>query len=570
MGVKPAVFQSGGQATQHYLSGAYSRIDFIRGSGGLVSINNALIMGDSRGGKPNELLWFGSATEAAEVLRAGKLLDAIKHAFSPGGEHVPQKIGAWRVNVGTRSQHDYKESTNEMIECKAKDYGLHTNQIKTKLETGATGKKVTIQFMDNDPEVWDNVLKESFKIMYTGAGTDCMLVISKTQLSTTCAGAGTDDLTMLFSVYETIEEMVNYINDQTNYTASILTPTPQDPSTELDSLSSHDILDPAEETVLSSLQALIDVLNESAWVEANYYVAAATRALPDNETSWVYFTGAVDGTYDATAWGVSLGLVEQGDVQFLGTSSEDAAIHLLIKTHCVKMNSTTGKNERQFIVGGAAGESVAQVLVRAGNLASDAGMLKYPGFKHYDFNDLSKIKTWSPAYYAAKILGMVVCLSIQEPITNKQVDVLEWEKKLTITEAETLIKGGVSCGILNRSGRKVNARGITTYQGNLLQRNEFSMIRIALYASKDLRTAIEESFVGKAMSNTLLGKVDGIAVGKLSLYYDMGLFNGNPAYWGYRKTIIGDIVKVDYDANITPPTNFLFVTSHMHVYASTS
>jgi len=96
------------------------------------------------------------------------------------------------------------------------------------------------------------------------------------------------------------------------------------------------------------------------------------------------------------------------------------------------------------------------------------------------------------------------------------------------------------------------------------------MIRIALYASKDLRTAIEESFVGKAMSNTLLGKVDGIAVGKLSLYYDMGLFNGNPAYWGYRKTIIGDIVKVDYDANITPPTNFLFVTSHMHVYASTS
>jgi len=570
MGVKAATFQSGGQATQHYLPGAYSRLDYIKGSGGLVSINNAMLMGDCRGGKPNTIMWFGSATAASETLKAGKLLDAVKHAFSPGGGYVPQKIAAWRVNAGTQSQHDYKESTNEMIECKAKDYGLHTNQIKTKLETGTTGKKVTIKYMNNDAEVWDNVLKQSFKMMYAGAGSDCMLVVSKTSLATTCTGAGTDDLTMLFSVFETIEEMVNYINDQTNYTASILTPNPQDPSAELDSLASHDIKDPDEETLLSSLQALIDVLNESAWVEANYFAAAATRAVPDIETSWVYFTGAVDGTYDETAWGVSLALIEQENIQFFGTSSEDAAIHLLIKAHCEKMNSTAGKNECQFVVGGAAGESVAQVVVRAKNITSDAGMLKSPGFKHYDFNDLTKTKTWSPAYYAAKTLGLLVCLSIQEPITNKEVDVLDWEKHYTIAEVETLIQAGVSVGFMKRSGRLVNARGVTTYQGQMLQRNEFSMMRISLFASKDLREAVERTFVGKAMSNTLLGRVDAIVVGKLSLYADMGIFNGNPPYWGYRKTITGDVIKIDYDANITPPTNFLFITSHMHVYASTS
>jgi len=375
---------------------------------------------------------------------------------------------------------------------------------------------------------------------------------------------------MLFSVYETIEEMVNYINDHAKYTASILTSTPLDLSTELDSLASHDIKDPDEEILLSDLQALIDAMNESVWAEFNYYAAATTRAVPDNETSWVYFSGAVDGSYDETAYGVSLSLLEEEDIQFVGSSNEDNAVHALIKTHCEKMNSTMGKNERQFILGGAAGESIVQSKARALELTSDAGMIKYPGFKHWDFNDLSKKKTWSPAYYAAKVIGMVVSLAIQEPITNKSVDVLEWEKKLTITEAEELIKAGVSCGIASRSGRLVNARGVTTNQGDKLQQCEFSMMRISLFISKDLRTAVEQSFIGRAMSNTMIGKVDAVAVGRLSDYSDMGLFVGNPPYWGYKKDIQGDVIRIDYDANVTPPMNFMFIASHLHVYASIS
>ncbi len=571
MGARPATFQSGGKASQHYLPGAYSRLDFIRGSGGLVSINNAVIMGDARGGEPNKLLWFGSATEAAETLRAGNLLDAIKHAFSPGGGLVPQAIAVWRVNPGTQASYDYEESATAMINALSKDYGLHTNQIKTKLEAGTvTGKKLTIQYQDNDAEVWDDVEKESFQIQYTGAGTACTMNVTKTQLDTTVTGGpGGEELVMLFSAFETIDEMVNYINDQSGYTCTLLTSNPEDPSTELDSVSAQDI-DTSAYTALSDLQALIDVFNESAWVEGSYNDAAGTRAVPDNVAAWAYYSGAIDGAYTSTEWGASLTLLEEEDVQFVGSSVEDTSVHSLIKTHCEKMNGVSGKNERQFILGGAAGETVAQAVTRAESLASDAGMLCYPGFTHYDFDNITQTKTYSPAYYAAKIIGMVVSLAVQEPITNKTVDVLEWEKLLTITESETLIKGGVSCGIANRAGRLTNARGVTTYQGSILQRNEFSMIRIALLVSKDLRTSIEESFIGKAMSNTLLGKVDGVVVGKLSEYASSGYFNGNPPYWGYRKDVDGDIIRIDYDCNITPPTNFIFITSHMHVFASIS
>ncbi len=567
--VKPALFQSGDFASQHFLPGAFSRINFVRGSGGLVSISNAVIMGDSRNGQPNTLLAFGNAAEAEATLKSGALLDAIRHAFKPGGGLVPQLIYAWRVNPGTQSIHNYQESSNTMIEAKAKDYGLDTNQIKTKLEAGtSSGKKITIAFKTNDDEVYDNVEKESFQIQYTGAGSPATMNITKLQIDTTITGGpGGQDLTILFASFATIEDVVNYINDQTDYTCTVLTSTPTDPSSELDSIASQDILSTTYDAH-SDLQALIDALNLTSWVEANYYTAAATRGIPDNEASWVYFTGAIDGAYTATEWGISLTAMEAKDAQLIGSSSEDAAIHALIKSHCETMNGVTGKNERQFILGGAAGETVAQASTRSVNLTSDAGMLKYPGFTHYDFNDYTKTRTWSPVYYAAKIIGMVTTLSLQEPITNKAVDVLAWEKDLTSTEAVTLIKAGVSCGITTRSGRLVNARGVNTYQGNLLQQNEFSMMRIAFIVARDLRTAIEESFVGHALTNTQLGKIDGVVIGKLSQYADAGYFTGNPQYWGYVKTVLGDQVKVEYDANLTPPTNFIFITSHLHVFVT--
>ena len=95
-------------------------------------------------------------------------------------------------------------------------------------------------------------------------------------------------------------------------------------------------------------------------------------------------------------------------------------------------------------------------------------------------------------------------------------------------------------------------------------------MRESLYVSRDLRTALEESFIGKALTNNQLVKIDGVVIGKLSQYRDLGLFVGNTPYWGYKKEVSGDQIKIEYDCYLTPPTNFIFVTSHMHVYASTS
>jgi hypothetical protein len=568
--VQGAVFNSGGEQSTHYLPGAFSRLKYIKGTGGLVSSSNACFLGDCRGGKPNELLVFGSPAEAEEILRSGPLLDSVKHSFSPGGGLTPQRIGAIRVNPGTQATRVYQETAETMITATAWDYGLHTNQLKSKFEAGTTsGHKITTSFQNNDEEVFDNVERESISIQYTGSDTVGTIEITKTALITT-DDSGVD-LNLLFTIYPKIEDLVNYINDQANYTCSLIGLSTHK-SSHLDSVTAGTDIKTSAVTLNSDLQAIIETMISSAWIfTATFNTSAGAREVPDYDASWVYFGGAVDGAYTTTEWTASLTYAENQNIQLIGTPAEDSATHAMIKTHCNSMNSVTGKNERQFIVGGASGETVAQIGARAIALTTEFGALASPEFKHYDFDDLSKTKTWSPAYYAAKLIGMNVALSLNEPVTFKNVDVLSFEKTFTIPETEELIKNGVMVGIKHRrSGQLITARGVTTYQGSELQKNEFSMMREALFVSRDLREAVESSFVGKAMSNNLLGGVDAIVYGKLSTYYDMGLFNGDPPYWGYVKTVLGDQIKIEYDANLTPPTNFIFVTSHMHVYASTT
>ena len=566
MGVQPAVFQSGGQISQHYIPGGYSRLNFVKGAGGLVSASNGVIIGDCRGGEPNKLLWFRSPAEAKETLREGPLLDAMRLAFNPGEGLVPQRLASLRVNPGLQASRILKNGSDTMIDVPAWDWGLHTNQVKMKLEAGTTsGKKLSVQFQLNEAVVEDNVEKESFEIQYSGAGTAATMTITKTQLTTTCTGASEDDLTILFSAFPTIEDIVNYINDQANYSCTIKTSNPKDKSIELDSVSAEDIKTSAY-TALSDLQAIIDQLNVMPWIgEAAFHDASTSRLVPDNDTDWVYFSGGTDGEYTADEWAVSLTALQNEDIQLVSSPVTDESIHTLIKNHCELMNSVNGRNERQFLLGGAAGETVAQVIIRAKALSSESGMLCDPDF--YAFDGEGIIQTYAPSYYACMQMAQYTCLALSEPTTNKQVNILGWATQRTDPEVEEQIKNGVCVGFKNKAGRLVTARSLTTYQGSDLQRCEFSIMREALFTSRDLRVAVEETFIGKGMQNSLLGRVDAIVMGKLSQYYDMGLFNGEPPYWGYVKTVVGDQIRLEYNGHLTPPTNFIFITSHMHVYA---
>lgn len=63
MGVSPAIFESAGQRTEHFIPGSYSRSDNVSSPSG-VSAGNFCILGTSIGGEPLKLLSFGNISDA--------------------------------------------------------------------------------------------------------------------------------------------------------------------------------------------------------------------------------------------------------------------------------------------------------------------------------------------------------------------------------------------------------------------------------------------------------------------------------------------------------------------------
>lgn len=568
MGVDSVPFQSAGQRTEHYIPGAYSRTNYVKSAGGGVSANRAVFIGESKGGKPNTLYWFYSPSEAIDTLRSGPLLEAVLCAFSPGGDLVPQMVGAMRTNPGTQSSRTLKASTTDVILVKAWDWGLHTNQLKMKLEAGtaAGSKKVTLSFLGSESAI-DNIVRPSIEIQYVGAGSAATMSISKTALTTTVTGAD-DSLNVDFASFPTIEDLVNYINDHSAYTCVAKTGDLTQKSAHLDGVTGQAIK-ATSYVAYSNLQAIIEAIAKNPYAYSAAFVdAAPTRVVPDVDTDWVYFSGGSHGACTVTEYTASLSALENEDVQIIGSSATDEAVHILIRNHCINMSSVEGRKERMFLVGGAAGETVDQAIARAKNLATDTGSLAYPGFVHYDFSDYSVKKTYSPAMYAAKLIGQEVALAINEPMTNKSVDILSWEADLKKGDLVKLIQAGVTAGGKSQDNRLATIRSLTTYQGNELQRCERSMRRESNYMSRDLREAISKS-VGSAGDDSSGGTEEAIFWTKVKAWHGEGLIvkadDGSLA-WGLVIRRSGSATYIEYHTYLTAPKNFFFITANQHVY----
>ena len=570
MGVQRTIFESAGQRSEHIIPGVYTRTNFENQAGGGVTANNAVILGPAQGGEPNKVLFFSSPTEARAVLRGGALLEGVLHAFNPGGGYVPQRVGAVRVNVGTQATSTLTANATNQIALTAYDWGLHTNQLKRKLEAGtdAGTHKVSIQMGNGAVDAYDNISRLSFSLQYIGEGSTATVAIDANGLAVTVSGAA-DGVIVAFDSFPTIEELVDYLNDNPAYQATMLTGDGTQLCSQLDHVSGVDIKAPAAGIFKSDLQAIIEAFARSPYIASAVHPSnEATRQIPRADAGWVYFTGGQAGTADSTAYTNTLTALEEEDVQILSTTSTDEAIHLLIADHCARMSGVEGKKERMAWVGGAYGETVAFNVARAKNLASDLVNLAYPGFKAYDpINPDNGVKECSAAMYACKLLGMETALAINEPVTNKQVAVLAWGKVLTKIEVETLIANGITAGAKNDAGQLVTVRGVTTYQGTAIQRCERSMVRESQYMARDFRAALRGD-VGRPASLIGPSTIDSVLGLKAVQWYNQGLILKDPAkpfVWGVNISEVGDALYVEYHAYLTAPRNFIFGTANMHV-----
>jgi hypothetical protein len=566
-------FQSAGKISSHIIPGAYSRIDSVKGAGGLASANNGVIMGRSVGGVPNTLLQFNTVAEAVNALRGGELMEAVRLAFDPGGGYNPQRVFAVRVNSAVQSGRNLNNGANPMVALKSRDYGVYTNQIRVAVAAGTTiGKKVTISFQSDTPEVFDDIYRGSFSIVYaTGACTMTIVNNSGTKTLVTSAGG----ISINLNDYTTIGDMAAFINNQTGFTCTPVAGQEGASPLLLDGVSAQSI-NPAAYVAQSTMQAVIDAINNgSARVGATAANAAITRAIPDNLAE-AYFTSGSDGTYTSTEWTAALTTLEAEDIQFISTPSSDSAVHASIKTHCALMSAVTGRKERQFLVGGGWKTGVyatdsAAAISAAQTLNSVNGLYAFNGGTQRDASGV--IQNYPASYAACMLMGMKCAMAINQPLTFKELNFIELEWSLSDSMTENLLKNGVAVINYAPNGQPRLVRQFNTYQSNDLKYNEFSVVTEMYFASRDLRVFLENRFIGQPGTAITGGVLRGAVESRLSLYEELGVFVKHPvekrSWWNVVINISGDTVAIDYDAYITLPVNFQFITQHFHEMVAT-
>jgi hypothetical protein len=184
MAVGPAIFQSAGQRSEHYVPGAYSRSAAVGGAGGGVSANNGVALGRSKGGQPNKLFTFSTLDEAKETLTDGDLLRAIAHAFNPSPEYSPQAIRAMVVNGNTQAESVLKSGSLEILRLKTASFGVIANSIARQIVNGTNpGTKKILFFAGETEDKIDNIGKKSIQVQYIGDGSAAILDVNNIGLS---------------------------------------------------------------------------------------------------------------------------------------------------------------------------------------------------------------------------------------------------------------------------------------------------------------------------------------------------------------------------------------------------
>ena len=553
-----------------------SRVDDTAMANRNLRVGNILaVLGTSEGGAPNTALRFGSPDEAIATLRSGALLDAILAAFSPSAEtDGPSTIIGIRVNPAVQASLNLVDAgAATVIALKSTDYGLWTNQVKVKIETGTnTGKKITTQ-VGSAYYVGDDIARTVMTVRYSGAQATASMSVSNSTV-TLYAPNATPVATIDLNTYNTAQKLADRINSVASFTATVASGQADTVVLNgLDNVTTQDVKT-ADYSVKADLQAIVDWFNGlgEGFVTATRQAGVGT--LPVN-IAFTYLAGGSDGSTTNTEWTNAFTTLQSEDVQWVVPATSDASIHAMADTHCQFM-STTGRKERRALVGGALGTTDAQAIAAAKLLNSDRTSLVHLG--HYEYSLAGVLTLYAPYITAARLAGMFAGVDPGTALTNKTIRCRGLERKLrNPTDTDPLITGGVLCLEDTPQGFKV-VKSISTWLQNLnYNRVEVSCGVAADFVARNVREAVDV-LRGAKGDNRVLQRAVSLAESTLRALAQPepagpGVIVGdetNPAYKNIRAELNGDVLALSFQCSPVIPVNYIPVTISIVPYSGTA
>lgn len=523
----------------------------------------------------------GAITSAALIV---EMNDDTK--WSPG--NAPVTAAANTVGTGIKITIDIAENAGAEL-----DYGYISVDAASTIDLivgiigtnrGVRGsriftfKKGTLEEISS--EIGTNI---EMTILYTGAGTSCLLTIQDTggerKLTTSVTGAPGDNLDILLEStagvnQQTVQTLVDQINALTPYTATVTGPNPVRNANELDYVTSLEVID-----VRGDLKA--DIFNTKAELDTFSTLVDVTiisnviRALTPNALP-TFLTGAVDGTSTNTNFTNGFTAFESERINtVIPLISKDAgaltidSINAALKAHIVKMWGTIGRSERN----GYASNNAAKAVLRTASKAVNSGFVSMLGQQIRVLDSTSQLVWRDPWAFACICAGLQAGSEVGEPITFKLMNVNDirvedgsWDPKVDFA---AMIEDGVTIGEeLDQGGFRV-VLGNTTYVTDpSFVFNRISVVEASGFVAYDLRFNLETVFTGTKAKTGTAEAVKNFIESRMTVYLDADIIvgddlNGGLGFKDLAVTVTGNTAIITMSITPVQGIDFLLPTIYL-------
>jgi hypothetical protein len=297
----------------------------------------------------------------------GQLVDAAKLALAPSNDD--QILGGAQQLIMMKTNQSVKASltlASTYGTIKAKRAGAPGNN--TSITIAIAASQATITIARNDLGLTETSTALGNKSVITvqctdGVSSAATLTINATHFTTTITGGTASSLNIPLSQFQTIGDLVAFLNTQSGYTASVASvDQTQQPLSVLDRVSAVNILVP-----YSVKRDAADIQNFFAGSQLVDFTPGASGyvGLPAALTK-TYLSGGARGATTQAQFQTALDALNAASCNFVvALFSRDAAsnvtdglsetgstyaidsVHAAIRTHCVQNSTIKGRKERQ-------------------------------------------------------------------------------------------------------------------------------------------------------------------------------------------------------------------------------
>ena len=470
-------------------------------------LNTVILIGASDNGfycndpalpEEQRVMQFSSFNEAKAILKKGDLLDAIKVCFSPSkdeGFTGANLVKALNINPNTSASGTFQSvdiPTSHTISALVP--GPKGNNIRIKVST-VSGQNF-IEIGDETGITKSSDLSASdLQIVYSGNATTADLAWNGTTISVTLAGQtdSTASWSTTVSATPTIGELIEFINNQNGYVATLLSTTDY-------LLKNIDWL----VTPVSLVGAVPAVLKGQLFRQESFLLnselaeltAGAQRVPLADMPVFKYLSGGLTGTGLVSDYMTALDFCEGVTGMYRNVCTSNDSVAAYLADHCSKMVSPEGSNETFGGAGASQLTAFSAQLAMARTLNSSWICYGIDPVVMYQADGITE-KTFDGWMLAVYHNAIKASANPRQAATNKSLNIIRPGRKLSKTQLEQAIKAGCLTVDKRADGAYRLTYGLTTYQGNNLIYNLSQTIVTALALIQDLRQSLELQFLGR-------------------------------------------------------------------------